>query len=136
MRGGQQVGGPLLKALLSRLAGLSLHWFARVGTRDATNSLQGVLDRRSSARSASTAAAGFEIGIELDGQGPPAPAARSPRSRRSGSTGTSARPNFKVAAWIPRYLRWYRFAFGPQLTLEQVRATGAIASRQRDREPS
>jgi hypothetical protein len=30
--------------------------------------------------------------------------------------------NFKVAQWIPKYLRWYRFAFGPQLTAEQIRA--------------
>ena len=23
--------------------------------------------------------------------------------------------------WVPRYLEWYRFAFGPPLTLEQLR---------------
>ena len=39
-RGGQQVGGPFLKGSLSRLAGLSLALFARVGTRDATNSFK------------------------------------------------------------------------------------------------
>ena len=38
MPGGQQVGGPVLKGFLSRAAGRSLHWFARVGTRDPTNS--------------------------------------------------------------------------------------------------
>jgi hypothetical protein len=32
--------------------------------------------------------------------------------------------NFKVAKWIPRYLKWYRFAFGPQLPLDDVRAAG------------
>ena len=32
--------------------------------------------------------------------------------------------NFKVAKWIPGYLRWYRFAFGPALTAEQIRAYG------------
>src|SRR5499427_2624549 len=35
--GGQQVGGPYLKGLMSRTAGRSLQLFARVGTRDATN---------------------------------------------------------------------------------------------------
>ena len=40
MSGGQQIGGPMLKSLLSRLAGLSLYWFAHVGTRDATNSFK------------------------------------------------------------------------------------------------
>jgi hypothetical protein len=29
--------------------------------------------------------------------------------------------NFKVARWVPSYLRWYRFAFGPRLTAKQVR---------------
>jgi hypothetical protein len=33
--------------------------------------------------------------------------------------------NFKVAQWIPKYLRWYRFAFGPKLTAAQVRAHAA-----------
>jgi hypothetical protein len=33
--------------------------------------------------------------------------------------------NFKVAKWVPSYLRWYRFAFGPRLTAEQVRTRGA-----------
>ena len=43
--------------------------------------------------------------------------------------------NFKVAKWIPAYLRWYRFAFGPRLTAEQVRATAARShdgTRQKD----
>ena len=38
--------------------------------------------------------------------------------------------NFRVAQWIPGYLRWYRFAFGPRLTAAQVRAFG----RQRRKE--
>ena len=29
--------------------------------------------------------------------------------------------NFKIAKWMPSYLRWYRFAFGPRLTADQVR---------------
>ena len=38
--GGQQIGAPILKSSLSRVAGLSLYWFGRVGTRDATNSFK------------------------------------------------------------------------------------------------
>jgi nucleoside-diphosphate-sugar epimerase len=37
MPGGQQVGGPVLKGSLSRLAGRSLRMLGHVGTRDATN---------------------------------------------------------------------------------------------------
>jgi dolichol-phosphate mannosyltransferase len=38
--------------------------------------------------------------------------------------------NFRVARWIPRYLRWYRFAFGPKLTAEQIRARGEAAHKE------
>src|SRR6266536_4024098 len=64
MPGGQQVGGPVLKGTLSRLAGRSLRTLAHVGTRDATNSFKAYstefvrqvgIDSRD----------GFEIGIEL-----------------------------------------------------------------------
>ncbi len=40
MQGGHQVGGPPLKRLLSRTAGLSLHWFAGVPTHDPTNNFK------------------------------------------------------------------------------------------------
>jgi len=40
MAGGQQVGGPILKGTLSRMAGRSLRVLAHVGTRDATNSFK------------------------------------------------------------------------------------------------
>ena len=40
MKGGRQVGGPRLKRLISRFAGLSLHWFAGVPTHDPTNNFK------------------------------------------------------------------------------------------------
>ena len=40
MAGGQQIGGPRFKRTLSRVAGQSLHLFAGIGTRDATNSFK------------------------------------------------------------------------------------------------
>src|SRR4029077_13286125 len=40
MRGGQQVGGPWVKGRISRLAGVTLNVFARVGTHDPTNSFK------------------------------------------------------------------------------------------------
>ena len=40
MRGGHQVGGPPLKRLMSRTAGLTLHWFAGVPTHDPTNNFK------------------------------------------------------------------------------------------------
>lgn len=119
MSGGQQIGGPLLKSMLSRLAGLSLYWFGRVGTRDATNSFKAYSTDfvREVGIDSDT---GFEIGIELVAK------ARRLRLRVAEiptiwlerAQGTS---NFKVVSWLPRYLQWYRFSFGPKLTLEQLR---------------
>jgi hypothetical protein len=35
--------------------------------------------------------------------------------------------NFKMAAWLSRYLRWYLLAFGPRLDPQELnRRTGRI----------
>jgi len=126
--GGQQVGGAWFKTLLSRTAGRSLGVFGRVGTRDATNSFKAYstefigevgIDSRS----------GFEIGLELTAKARRLrrPVAEVPTIWLDRTMGSS---NFQLAAWIPRYLRWYRFAFGPPLSTEQVtRAAAAIAEQ-------
>jgi glycosyltransferase involved in cell wall biosynthesis len=130
---GQQVGGPLGKGLLSRTAGTSLALLARVGTHDATNSFKAYstefirevgIDSRS----------GFEIGLELT--------AKARRLRRPVAEvptiwldRTAGQSNFQLAEWIPRYLRWYRFAFGRQLTLEQV-AVGAAEIAKLNNQPT
>lgn len=117
---GQQVGGPLLKRVLSRLASRSLALVARVGTKDATNSFKAYdADFVRSVRVDSRH--GFEIGLELTAKARRLrlPVAEIATIWLDRSFGVS---NFKVAQWIPRYLHWYRFAFGPRLTVEQVRA--------------
>jgi dolichol-phosphate mannosyltransferase len=120
MSGGQQIGGPILKATLSRLAGLSLYWFAGVGTRDATNSFKAY--STSFVRDVGIESdSGFEIGIELVAKARRLrlPVAELPTIWLERAYGAS---NFKVARWIPRYLRWYRFAFGPPLSRDQLGA--------------
>lgn len=117
-RGGQQVGGPFLKGFLSKIAGRSLHHLARVGTRDATNSFKAY--RTSFVRQVGIESdAGFEVGIELVAKARRArlPVAEIPTIWLDRAFGTS---NFKLWAWIPRYLRWYRYAFGPRLTPDQI----------------
>jgi glycosyltransferase involved in cell wall biosynthesis len=119
MSGGRQIGGPVVKGQLSRLAGLSLFWFARVGTRDATNSFK-AYSTEFVREVGIESDAGFEIGIELVAKARRLgrPVAEIPTIWLERAQGTS---NFKVAKWVPRYLRWYRFAFGPRLTLEELR---------------
>ena len=122
MPGGQQVGGPVIKGAMSRLAGRSLRILAHVGTRDATNSFKAYstefvrqvgIDSRD----------GFEIGIELTAKAKRMrlPVAEIPTIWLDRQAGVS---NFKVAKWVPSYVRWYRFAFGPPLTADQVREHG------------
>jgi dolichol-phosphate mannosyltransferase len=124
MAGGQQVGGPLIKGLLSWFAGRSLHVLARVGTRDATNSFKAY--STSFARSVRIDSRhGFEIGIELTAKARRLrlPIAEIPTIWLDRPAGVSS---FKVIRWVPRYLRWYRFSFGSRLTVEQVRALAAV----------
>ncbi len=118
-RGGQQVGGPLLKGTLSRLAGLSLRALARVGTRDATNSFK-AYDVEFIRNVGIASRAGFEIGIELVAKARRArlPVAEIPTIWLERHHGVS---NFKVATWVPHYMRWWGFAFGPQLPLDRIR---------------
>jgi dolichol-phosphate mannosyltransferase len=121
-RGGQQVGGPFLKGLLSRGAGLSLWAFARVGTRDATNSFK-AYSVDFVRRVGITSDAGFEIGIELVAKARRArlPVAEIPTIWLERHRGVS---NFKVMSWLPEYMRWWTFAFGPRLDIDEVRAAG------------
>jgi dolichol-phosphate mannosyltransferase len=127
MPGGQQVGGPLLKGLLSKGAGRSLALFARIGTRDATNSFKAYSTEFVRAVGIDSRA-GFEIGIELTAKARRMrmAVAEIPTIWLDRQAGVS---NFKIAQWIPGYLRWYRFAFGPALTVEQVRAGGQSAGK-------
>lgn len=117
-KGGRQVGGPLLKRLLSRGAGLSLYHVAGVGIKDATNSFKAYSSdfvRRVGVESD----AGFEIGIELvvKARRLRLPVAEIPTIWNDRTAGES---NFKLAAWIPKYLKWYLLAFGKQLTTDEL----------------
>ena len=125
MPGGQQVGGPVLKTTLSRLAGRSLRMLAHVGTRDATNSFK-AYSTEFVRRVGIDSTGGFEIGIELTAKAKRLrlPVAEIPTIWLDRQAGVS---NFKMAKWVPSYLRWYRFAFGPRLTAGQVRDRGAAS---------
>lgn len=109
MRGGRQVGGPLVKRLMSRTAGLTLHWFAGVATHDPTNNFK-LYARRFLDAVTIESTAGFELALELtvkatlDGRA----VAEVPTTWRDRTAGTS---NFKLRKWLPHYLDWYRRAF-------------------------
>jgi dolichol-phosphate mannosyltransferase len=126
MPGGQQVGGPMLKGLLSRLVGASLRWGARIGTRDPTNSFKAYSKRFVDAVGIDSRD-GFEIGLELTAKARRLrqPVAEIPTIWLDRQAGLS---NFKLVQWAPKYLRWYRFAFGPHLGLDELRQQTAGAA--------
>jgi glycosyltransferase involved in cell wall biosynthesis len=108
MRGGRQEGGPWLKGLLSRTAGLTLHWLTGLPTHDPTNSFKAYrkdfLDR-----TVIESEAGFALGIELTvkahftgGRVEEVPASWRDR--------TAGKSRFKLLKWLPMYLRWYLWA--------------------------
>jgi dolichol-phosphate mannosyltransferase len=109
MKGGRQVGGPPLKRLMSRVAGLTLHWFARVPTHDPTNNFK-LYSRRFLNAVEIESTAGFELALELTVKATlqRRRIAEIPTTWRDRTAGQS---NFKLRKWLPHYLHWYRVAF-------------------------
>ncbi len=108
MKGGRQIGGPFFKGLLSRMAGLSLHWLTSIPTHDISNSFK--MYRTSLLKSIEIeSTGGFEIGLEVlvkafvEG----CKIAEIPSVWRDRVAGKS---NFKLLKWLPKYLKWYFFA--------------------------
>ncbi len=110
MLGGGQVGGPLIKKLMSMWAGLSLHYLAGLPVHDATNSFK--LYRKSFLDSVTIeSTGGFELGLEL-----------LVKAYKNGNKitevptiwhdRTAGKSNFKLIEWLPKYLKWYFKAFG------------------------
>ena len=130
MPGGQQVGGPVLKGMMSKLAGRSLRILTHIGTRDPTNSFKAYSTKFVHAVGIDSRG-GFEIGIELTAKAKRLrmPVAEVPTIWLDRQAGMS---NFKVAKWIPGYLRWYLFAFGRPLTADQVRTNGQRLRKETD----
>ena len=113
MRGGHQIGGPPLKRLMSRVAGLTLHWFAGVATHDPTNNFK-LYSRRFLDTVTIESTAGFELALELTVKATQRGllVAEIPTTWRDRTAGKS---NFKLRKWLPNYLHWYRVAFMSRL---------------------
>ena len=94
-----------MKTILSRCAGLSLHYIAGIPTHDATNSFK--LYRRNVLQAISIESkGGFELGMELV-----------VKAHEMGykiaevpthwSDRVAGKSRFKLLQWLPNYLRWY-----------------------------
>lgn len=108
MKGGRQIGGPLMKKTISRIADVSLRYIAGLPTHDATNSFK--LYRRSMLDTMEIESdGGFEIGMEIV-----------VKAHFSGFRVTEVpcvwmdrekgESRFRILKWAPKYLRWYFLA--------------------------
>ena len=109
MKGGKQLGGPFIKGLMSKYAGLSLYYLAKFPTHDATNSFK--LYRTSFLKQQKIeSTGGFELGIELvvkaHLQG-----FRVLETPTAWTDRQAGKSNFKIIEWLPSYLKWYFMAF-------------------------
>ncbi len=113
MPGGKQIGGPFMKQLMSRAAGISLHYLTGIPTFDPTNSFR-LYSKKFLEKTKIESNGGFELGIELTvkayfgghkvGEVPTTWTYLSKESR------------FLLKKWLPKYLKWYIWAIGQRLS--------------------
>lgn len=108
MPGGRQIGGPRIKSLMSRVAGLTLHRLSGLPTRDPTNSFK-AYSREFLRHTRIESPAGFALAMELTvkahftgGRVEEVPATWTGR--------TKGKSRFRLFSWLPLYLRWYFWA--------------------------
>jgi dolichol-phosphate mannosyltransferase len=108
MKGGRQIGGPLIKKSLSRLAGLSLYHLTGIPTHDITNSFK-IYTKKVLNHIDIESDGGFEIGMEIVVKAHFAgfKVGEVPCIWRDRTAGES---RFRLGRWLPKYLRWYRYA--------------------------
>ena len=105
MKGGGHKGGPFLKGLVSRLAGLSLNWLINLPTHDATYNTR--LYRKSFLNQITIESKmGFEVALEITlkaylsgGKITEIPVVWTER--------TVGKSKFKMMKWLPAYFHWY-----------------------------
>ena len=112
MKGGRQTGGPILKQILSRVAGVSLHYLVGLPTHDATNSFR-IYSKKFLDSVKVESDGGFELAIELTVKAHFG-------GYKVGEVPTTWRylakeSRFDMRKWLPKYLKWYFWAVNRRL---------------------
>ncbi len=112
MRGGRQTGGPIIKQILSRLGGISLHYLVGLPTHDATNSFR-LYSKKFLDKTNVESNGGFELALELTIKAhfgghrvTEVPTTWSYSAKES---------RFLLKKWLPKYLKWYFWALNKKL---------------------
>jgi len=113
MKGGRQIGGPLIKRTMSRVAGISLHLLTGIPTHDVSNSFKMYGERVLSTIEIESNG-GFELGMELTVKA----FIRGYKVGEIPSTWwdrTAGQSRFRLISWLPNYLHWYFYAIKGRL---------------------
>lgn len=107
MKDGHQIGGPIIKQMLSRVAGISLYYLVGLPTHDATNSFR-LYSKKFLRKTKIESDGGFELAIEL-----------TVKAHFNGFkvaevpttwTYLTKESRFYLKKWLPKYLKWYLWA--------------------------
>lgn len=113
MKGGKQIGGPIAKQLLTRTAGLSLHYVFGLPVHDATNSFR-LYSKKFLDKIKIESDGGFELATEL-----------TVKAHFNGFKVTeiptkwtylAKESRFEMKRWLPKYLKWYLWAVSKKLS--------------------
>ena len=112
MQGGHQIGGPVLKQILSRIAGISLYYLVGLPTHDATNSFR-LYSNRFLQKTKIESDGGFELAIELTVKAH----FGNYKVTEVPTTWTylAKESRFYLEKWLPKYLKWYLWALRQKL---------------------
>jgi glycosyltransferase involved in cell wall biosynthesis len=106
MRNGKHIGGPILKHILSRVAGVVSKFILRSGTSDPTNLFKGVTrDFISTIQIESKS--GFTIGLELVAKAQVHQFNAVSEIPTAWHERTAGKSSFRIYKWLPNYLFWY-----------------------------
>jgi len=112
MKGGRQIGGPIVKQVLTRTAGLTLHYLFDLPVHDATNSFR-LYSRKFLNNVKIESDGGFELATEL-----------TVKAHFNGYkitevpttwTYLAKESRFFLRKWLPKYLKWYFWAINKKL---------------------
>lgn len=112
MPGGKQIGGPVVKKILSRVAGISLRFLVGLPTHDATNSFR-LYSKKFLNKNKIEADGGFELAIELTSKA-------YFNGYKVGEVPTTwtylaKGSRFNMMKWLPKYIKWYLWAVSRKL---------------------
>jgi dolichol-phosphate mannosyltransferase len=109
MKGGTMKGCPILKSIFVRIASFTLHWFAFIPIKDASNGFR-LFSRKVLRTIPIESTVGFTYSIEL--------LVKCHRLRwkitevpASWFERKNGRSRFDVIKWLPYYLKWYLYGF-------------------------